>query len=82
MRRPGYLSGYDEDLKAYMKAKYPGWQSQQLNLMLPKPSGDVYHSPYFPMGPYGSPQLLHPKHGLIPESDIIASKLQISGPSY
>jgi hypothetical protein len=81
MRRPGYLSDYDEDLFNYMKAKYPGWQSQELNLMLPDPRGDVYSSSYFPFGPT-TPQLLHPRHGLIPEADIISSKMQISTPSY
>lgn len=81
MRRPGYLADWDDDLATYMQAKYPGWESQGLNLMLPRPSGGVYTSPYYPFGPT-SPQLLHPEHGLIPESDVIASRMQISTPSY
>jgi len=79
--RPGYLNDWDEDLYTYMKAKYPGWQSQDLNLLLPEPSGGVYASPYFPYGPT-SPQLLHPKYGFIPEADVISSRLTISTPSY
>jgi hypothetical protein len=82
MKRPGYLSGWDEDFKTYMKAKYPGWQSQNYNLNLPIPKGGVFSSPYFGIGPYDSPQLFHPKHGFVPEADVISSRLQISGPSY
>jgi hypothetical protein len=82
MRRPGYLSGWDDDLNTYMQAKYPGWQSQGLNLQIPRPRGGVISSPYFPVGPYGSPQLLHPEHGFVPEADVISSRMQISGPSY
>jgi len=80
-RRPGHLGDWDEDLKNYMKAKYPGWQSQELNLLLPEPRGGVYSSPYFPFGPT-SPHLLHIKHGLIPEADVISSRMPISTPSY
>lgn len=82
MRRPGYLQDWDDDFEIFMEAKYPGWQSQNLNLQLSEPRGGIYSSPYFPIGPYGSPQLLHPEHGLVPEADVIASKMTISGPSY
>jgi hypothetical protein len=83
MRRPGYLGGAEEDLLSYMTAKYPGWQSQGLDLekWYGEPRGGYYSSPYFPFGPT-SPQLLHPHHGFIPESDVISSRMQISTPSY
>lgn len=81
MRRPGYLNDWDEDLVNYMQAKYPGWQSQNLNLQLSEPRGGVYASPYFPFGPT-SPHLLHPQHGFIPEADVISSRMQISTPDY
>lgn len=81
MRRPGYLSDWDEDLENYMKAKYPGWQSQNYSSLLPEPRGGVYASPYFPFGPT-TPQTFHVKHGFIPEADVISAKMGISTPNY
>jgi len=78
MRRPGYLQGWEEDFKKYMQAKHKGWQSQQLNLQLPDPRFHVFKSYACPLD-----QMLHPKHGCVPERDIIASTLKLpSGPSY
>jgi hypothetical protein len=82
MRRPGYLQGWEEDFEKYMKAKYPGWQSQNLNLQLPDPRFHVFSSPHYPVSHSSGPYLLHPKHGMVPESADIASTLKISGPSY
>jgi hypothetical protein len=84
MRRPGYLNDWEDDFYKYMKAKYPGWQSQQLDfLKLPEPKFHVFSSPYFPISHSKGPMLLHPKHGLVPEADVIASTLQLkSGPGY
>lgn len=83
MRRPGFLHDWEDDFEKYMKAKYPGWQSQDLNLMLPDPKFHVWSSPDFPVSHSSGPYMLHPKHGMVPEADIISSTLKLSsGPSY
>jgi len=83
MRRPGYLRGWEEDFEQHMKAKYPGWQSQGLNLLLPDPKFHVFSDPRFPVSHSAGPHMLHPRHGFVPEADVIASTLKLSsGPSY
>lgn len=72
IRRPGYLNDWEDDLRNYLKAKYPGW----------KPSG--YAFPYlpkrqFPIETAACPldYLAHSEHGCIPESAVIEATLKI-----
>lgn len=72
IKRPGYLNDWEEDLKTYLKAKYPGWKAQGYAFPYLERKSFPIETDYCPID-----YLAHPEHGCIPESAVIEATLRI-----